>query len=175
MTRTTSPYRFICKHCGRQWNTEGRTRTPAIQARHGKSNATGFIASASSTHEFGCAMKTPAERRETNRRDELRWLRDPPRASLIWNDPNHAGLKDGIAVPPEREQLIRDLWAKNRDRGVQTLRVGHSAFVVQWNPPLPPGYDWRADTRASIDVERFTFFRQGPAVVCEGIVLDAWQ
>lgn len=92
MSRTTSPYRFFCRHCGRQWDTEHRTRSPSMPARHNKANATGFIASASDNHEYGCGLKSAPERRETNRRDEARWLRDPPRASKIWNDPNHPGL-----------------------------------------------------------------------------------
>lgn len=93
MSRTRSPYLFFCRHCGRQWNTEGLSRS-GMPARQGKSNATGFIASASDNHEYGCGLKTPAERRETNRRDEVRWLASPPRASRIWNDPDHPGLKD---------------------------------------------------------------------------------
>lgn len=91
MSRTSSPCRFVCRHCGRQWDTKGLSRS-SDPARQGKSNATGFIASASSNHEQACAAKTPSERREANRRDEARWLRDPPRASRIWNDPTHAGL-----------------------------------------------------------------------------------
>ena len=99
MSRTTRPYRFICRHCGRQWDTKGRTRSPSDPARHGKANATGFVAAASDNHEYGCGLKTPAERRETNRRDEARWLRDPPRASAIRNDLTHQGLV--IAQPKE--------------------------------------------------------------------------
>lgn len=93
MTRTSSPYHFVCCHCGRRWDTEGLSRS-SIPERQGKSNATGFIASAGDNHEYGCSLKTPAERRETNRRDQVRWRRDPPRASRIWNDQDHSGLKD---------------------------------------------------------------------------------
>lgn len=101
MARTSSPYRFVCRHCGRQWDTEGRSRSH-LAARKGKSNATGFIAAASDSHEYGCGLKTPAERRETNRRDEARWLREPPRASRIWNDPNHPGLSPAPDQEAER-------------------------------------------------------------------------
>jgi len=93
MGRTSSPYRFICAHCGRQWDTKGRSRS-SDPARAGKSNVTGFIASASDNHQFHCGFKTPAMRRAANARDEARWLRDPPRASRIWNDPAHPGLLD---------------------------------------------------------------------------------
>jgi hypothetical protein len=87
-----NPYRFFCRYCGRQWDTEGRSKS-GNPARRGKSNATGFIASASNNHEYGCSLKSPDERRATNARDERRWVRTPPTASRIWNDPGHAGLK----------------------------------------------------------------------------------
>ncbi len=93
MSRTQSPYRFYCRHCGRQWDTEGRSRSHD-PARQGKANATGFIAAASDNHTYGCGLKTPAQRRATNVADEKRWARNPPRASRIWNDPDHPGLRD---------------------------------------------------------------------------------
>lgn len=97
MTRTTNPYYFFCPHCGRQWDTTGlgtkrRGTWTETGARIGSN--TGFVAAASDNHVSGCVDKTPAQRREANRRDELRWAKSPPRASRIWNDPNHAGLKD---------------------------------------------------------------------------------
>lgn len=92
MTATRSPYRFFCQHCGRQWDTEGRSPS-GMPARQGKSNATGFIASASRNHESFCEYRTPAERRAANARDEKRWAASPPTASRIWNNPNHDGLQ----------------------------------------------------------------------------------
>jgi hypothetical protein len=91
--RTRDPYFMHCPCCGRTWDTKGRSRS-SIPARQGKSNVTGFVVSAAESHVYICNLLTPAERRERNRKDELRWLRDPPRASLIRNDPNHPGLKD---------------------------------------------------------------------------------
>jgi hypothetical protein len=91
--RTSNPYFMRCPHCGRCWDTKGLSRS-SIPARQGKSNATGFIVSAADNHSWGCKDKTPAQRREQNRKDEVRWLRDPPRASRIWNDPKHPGLQD---------------------------------------------------------------------------------
>jgi hypothetical protein len=91
--RTTDKYFMHCPYCGRSWNTQGRSRS-SDPARQGKSNVTGFVAAAADNHVQGCEHKTPAERREQNRKDEQRWLRDPPRASAIRNNPHHAGLKD---------------------------------------------------------------------------------
>lgn len=92
-TRTTSPYRFVCRHCGRQWDTEGRSRS-GNPARDGKSNVTGFIAAAADAHARFCAARSPAERVATNRRDETRWALSPPKASRIWNDHTHPGLRE---------------------------------------------------------------------------------
>lgn len=92
MSATRDPYRFHCHYCGRQWDTEGMTRH-----HNGKTHsaaATGFIASAANSHEGVCKHRTPSERRATNVRDEKRWLKSPPVASRIWNDPKHPGLKD---------------------------------------------------------------------------------
>ena len=90
MSRTTSPYRMVCKHCGRQWDTKGNSRS-ALPARQGKSNATGFIVAAAAQHENICSQRTPVERAAANAKDEARWLRSPPR-NRIWNDPGHVGL-----------------------------------------------------------------------------------
>lgn len=93
MARTNDKYLMRCKHCGRQWDTQGRSRS-SNPARQGKSNVTGFIVSASANHEFRCADKSPTERRATNAADEKRWRRQPPTASRIWNDPEHPGLRE---------------------------------------------------------------------------------
>ncbi len=84
MGRWIPQFHFWCRYCGRQWDT---SESP-------NRGASGFIVSASSNHEAGCKLKTPAERRETNERDEKRWKRKPPLVARIWNDPNYHGLKD---------------------------------------------------------------------------------
>lgn len=91
--RTQDPYVMCCPFCGRTWYTKGFSRS-SLPSRQGKSNATGFVVAAAESHAYGCQSKTPVERREQNRKDEMRWRRDPPRASRIWNDPTHPGLKD---------------------------------------------------------------------------------
>lgn len=86
-----NPYLFVCRYCGRTWDTKNRSRR-ADPAYDGKSNVTGFVAAASDAHEAFCKDRTPAERRKVNATDEARWFRSPPRASRIRNDPTHPGL-----------------------------------------------------------------------------------
>lgn len=92
MSRTASRYVVACRHCGRSWDHEGRSRS-GLRARQGKSNAMGFVVAAALQHESACKHLTPAERRAANARAEVRWRASPPR-SRIWNDPGHPGLKD---------------------------------------------------------------------------------
>jgi hypothetical protein len=87
-------YFFSCRHCGRTWNAAGMgtaSRATWDSGRRIGAN-TGFVASASSNHEDGCATKTPEQRRKTNERDERRWRKSPPVACRIRNDPTHPGL-----------------------------------------------------------------------------------
>ena len=97
MTRyRDDPYFFRCRHCGRTWDAGGGIGTWA-RAKFDSGERiganTGFVAAASDSHESLCAVKTPAQRRATNRRDEARWAKHPPKASRIANDPQHPGLQ----------------------------------------------------------------------------------
>lgn len=76
-----------CDHCGRIYRTEGKR--------------TGFVKAGYFRHEYGCSLRTPAQRRAVNRRDEAKWRRHGKEASII-NDPDHPGLQD----PPPDEPIL---------------------------------------------------------------------
>lgn len=89
---------FRCPHCGRTWDTEGGVLSKYRRAKFSGGRRiganTGFVRAASSNHIYGCATATPATRRAVNAKDEKRWAKNPPRASVIRNDPSHPGLHD---------------------------------------------------------------------------------
>jgi hypothetical protein len=89
MLNDDGSYSRKCPHCGRTWYV-APDRTANVGGRGGW---TGFLEAAIDNHVSTCESRTPAERRATNRRDEARWKRNPPRTS-IWNNPNHPGLVD---------------------------------------------------------------------------------
>lgn len=90
-----------CPHCGRRWFV------PAAQSTNvdGQGGWTGFLDQPVENHIGLCEHRTPAQRRLINARDEKKWEKNPPRATIT-NDPNHPGLVDVEVAAVEEDVWI---------------------------------------------------------------------
>lgn len=70
---------WTCPHCGREWHTEGKR--------------TGFVKAGMFRHVASCAERTPAERRQADKRDAARWAKYPPESRITLGK-DHPGLID---------------------------------------------------------------------------------